>query len=381
MLIKAEEMIPVAGPSITDKEVAYAADAARNAWFSDHYRFNSKFETMFAAYIGVAYAASVPHCTAALHLALAAYGIGPGDQVIAPDVTWIASVAPITYVGAVPVFVDIDPVTWCINPDQVEAAITPKTRAIIAVDLYGSMANWNRLREIADRHNLILIEDAAEAIGSTYNGQRAGSLGDISAFSFHASKTITTGEGGMVCTNDPEIYARIQSLRDHGRAPGDRFFQNNEIAFKYKMSAMQAAIGIAQMERIDELVVRKRQLFQWYRDSLGDVPGLSLNFEPDNVKNSYWMVTVVPNEHYNIDKYELQEKLRDRNIDSRPFFSSLSSLKAFENRPGIRKNIKVSDKSQTVTRNGVNLPSGYQVDKNMANFISSALIEILQGSR
>lgn len=376
-MIQADKLIPVAGPSITDKEVAYVADATQNAWFSDHYRFNAKFESMFAEYIGVSYASSVPHCTSALHLALAANNIGFGDEVIAPDVTWIASVAPITYVGAVPVLVDIDPITWCIDLEGVEAAITPKTRAILAVNLYGSMAEWAKLRHIADQYGLVLIEDAAEAIGSTYNGSQAGSFGDVSAFSFHASKTITTGEGGMICTNDPVIHARIQVLRDHGRAPGDRFFQNNEIAFKYKMSAMQAALGIAQMERIDALVAYKRQIFQWYEDALKDVEGLALNYEPQHVTNSFWMVTVVPDDRYNIDKFILQQKLRERNIDTRPFFSSLSSLKAFKDMPHASRHIDANSKSQLPPRNGINLPSGYHVTENMAHLISSALVESL----
>lgn len=380
-MVKADEWIPVAGPSITDKEVSYVSDAAQNAWFSDHYRFNSKFESMFASYIGVSYAASVPHCTSALHLALAAYNIGPGDEVIAPDVTWIASVAPITYVGAMPVLVGIDPMTWCIDIEQVEAAITPKTRAILAVNLYGSMADWAKLRDIADGHGLVLIEDAAEAVGSTYNGRQAGSFGDVSAFSFHASKTITTGEGGMICTNDPNIYARIQSLRDHGRAPGDRFFQNNEIAFKYKMSAMQAALGIAQMERIDVLVSKKRQIFQWYHDGLKDVPGLSMNFEPQNVKNSYWMVTVVPDERYKLDKFALQEKLRERNIDSRPFFSPLSSLKAFDKLPEAKRYVCSHSNADIASQNGVNLPSGYQLTEDMIELIFRTIIDVLNSEK
>ena len=221
--------IPVAAPSITAREGDLAREAAMTAWGPDHYRFNARFERMMADYVGVAHAVSLPHATSGLHLALAAAGIGPGDEVIGPDVTWIASMAPVSYVGATPIFVDILPDTWCIDPRAVEAAITDKTRAIIGVDLYGSMCDWPALRDIATRHGLVLIEDAAEALGSTYAGQQAGSFGDMAVFSFHGSKTITTGEGGMLVTNDKKMHARIQKLRDHGRPPGDRFFQNGGI--------------------------------------------------------------------------------------------------------------------------------------------------------
>ena len=287
-------MIPVGGPWITEREGELAREAAMNAWGPDHYAYNRRFETMFAEFIGVKHAVSLPHATAALHLALAAGHVGAGHEVIVPDVTWIASVAPVNYVGARPVFVDIDPLTWCIDPLKVEEAISPATRAIIGVDLYGSMCDWPALREIADKHNLLLIEDAAEALGSTLNGRQAGWFGDVAAYSFHGSKTVVTGEGGMLVTDDDELHARVQKLRDHGRPPGDRFFQNDEVAFKYKMSAVQAALGIAQMERIDELIARKREIFHWYKKAFAGVNAIALNAEPPEMKNSYWMVTLVP---------------------------------------------------------------------------------------
>ncbi|HPG03992.1 MAG TPA: DegT/DnrJ/EryC1/StrS family aminotransferase, partial [Rhodoblastus sp.] len=261
-MIVSPERIPVAGPSITDREPELAAEAARTAWYGNHYAYNARFEQMLTDYVGVAHAVSLPHCTSGLHLALAALGVGPGDEVIVPNVTWIASVAPIVYVGAEPVLVDIRADTWCIDPDAVEAAIGPKTKAIIGVDLYGSMCDWDQLQAVADRHGLHLIEDSAEALGSSLNGRKAGAFGRVSAFSFHGSKTVATGEGGMLATNDTGLFDRVLFLRDHGRAPGDRFFQNSEIAFKYRMSAVQAALGVAQMERIDELIAHKRAIFR-----------------------------------------------------------------------------------------------------------------------
>lgn len=376
-MIRAESLIPVAGPSITPREAELAAEAAATAWGPDHYRFNARFEAMFAAYLGLPQAVSVPHATSALHLACAALGLGPGDEVIAPDVTWIASVAPVTYVGATPVLVAIDPVTWCLDGDAVEAAIGPRTRAILGVDLYGSMCDWGRLRAIADRHGLALIEDAAEALGSTWQGRQAGALGDVSAFSFHGSKTVTTGEGGMLATGDADLMARVQVLRDHGRSPGDRFFQNREIAFKYKMSAVQAALGIAQMERIGDLIAQKRRIFGWYAERLAGVNGLALNAEPPGVTNSYWMVTAVPDPGFGLDKFALQAALRARNIDTRPFFSPLSELEAFAGRAASLRFVDPGSPGRIPALYGVNLPSGYHVTEEIADLVSAALREIL----
>lgn len=372
--------IPVASPSITEREGELAREAAMTAWGPGHYAFNARFEDMMAKYVGVSHAASLPHATSGLHLALAAAGVGPGDEVIGPDVTWIASMAPISYVGATPVFVDILPDTWCIDPEAVEAAITPRTKAIIAVDLYGSMCDWHRLRAIADRHGLVLIEDAAEALGSTYDGKQAGSLGDMAVFSFHGSKTITTGEGGMIVTDDDELFARIQKLRDHGRPTGDRFFLNDEIGFKYKMSSVQAALGIAQMERIDALIKYKRKIFGWYQDRLGTVEGLQLNAEPALVQNSYWMVTAISNPPFTQDKFSLQAALREQGIDSRPFFSRLSTLAAYEGRSESSRFLPQHCAGQIAATQGLNLPSGYGLNEDTVDRVCTSFKTILARS-
>ncbi len=379
-MIIAPERIPVAGPSITEREVQLVAEAARNAWYSDHYAFNARFEEMLANYVGVEYAVSTPHCTAALHLALAALGIGHGDEVIVPDVTWIASVAPVVYVGAEPVLVDIDPITWCIDPQAVERAIGPKTKAIIGVDLYGSTCDWAALQKIADKYGLSLIEDSAEALGSTRFGRRAGSFGIVSAFSFHGSKTVVTGEGGMLATARQELFDRVLFLRDHGRSPGDRFFQNTEIGFKYRMSAVQAALGIGQMERIDELIAYKRAIFGWYRDRLRGIDELTLNAEPDGTENSFWMVTIVMNAKVGLDKFGMMAELNRRNIDSRPFFTPLSTLPAFDNRPQAKRFLTDADKGKQVAQYGVNLPSGYNMTEEKVDLVAKVLKEILSGS-
>jgi len=250
--------IAIAGPWITEKEISYVADAAANDWYENAGNYVRRFEDAFAGYVGRKFALSLPSCTSGLHLSLLALGVGKGDEVIVPDVTWIASSAPISYVGARPVFVDIDPATWCISTDAVTAAISDRTRAVIAVDLYGSMPDMAALLSVTEAHGVPLIEDAAEAIGSRYAGSLAGSFGETSVFSFHGSKTLTTGEGGMVVTDREDLYERMSMLRDHGRMPGDTSFFNAEVAYKYKMSSLQAALGLAQVERVEELIARKR---------------------------------------------------------------------------------------------------------------------------
>lgn len=376
-MIHAKDTIPVAGPWVTEREIEYVSEAARTAWFGNHYEFNRRFEETFAAYVGVKHAVSLPHCTAAIHLSLAAAGVGPGDEVIVPDVTWIASVAPVVYTGATPVFADIRKDTWCIDPASVEAAVTPRTKAIIGVDLYGSMAEWQELRRIAERHSLLLIEDAAEALGSEYGGRKAGALGDTGVFSFHGSKTLTTGEGGMFVTNDDHLHRRVMTLRDHGRPPGDKLFLNTEIGFKYKMSALQAAFGLAQIERIDELIARKREIFGWYKTALGDVPGIALNVEPQGTVNSYWMVTVILDPSCGMDKFALMDAFKERNIDTRPFFSPLSSLPAFADRPESSAHMPKEPAGNEIAAYGVNLPSGYHMDAETTGLVCGALKEIL----
>src|SRR4051794_6951095 len=229
--------IPYTRPSITAQEVSYAADAAANGWGERCHDYIDRFEAAFRAYLGVSYAIATSSCTGALHMGLAALGIGPGDEVILADTNWIASVAPITYLGATPVFVDVRPDSWCINPVMVEAAITPRTRAILAVHLYGNMCDMPALLGIGSRHGIPVIEDAAEAIGSAWNGRMAGSIGTFGAFSFHGTKSVTTGEGGIFVTNDTVLYDKVLTLSNHGRRRGEtRQFWPESISFKYKMS-------------------------------------------------------------------------------------------------------------------------------------------------
>jgi len=324
------QRIPVAGPWITEKEIQYVTDAVTNAWYSNANIYHERFEKAFAEYIGAKYAIALPTCTSALHLSLLGMGVKEGDEVIVPEATWIATSAPISYVGATPVFADIDPETWCLSAKSFEACVTPRTKAVIPVDLYGGMPDMDAIRAIARHHNISIIEDAAEALGAEYKGRRAGSFGDTGVFSFHGSKTVTTGEGGMLVTDREDLYQRIQVLRDHGRQPGDRMFWNTEVAYKYKMSSMQAALGLAQLERIDELIQRKREQFAWYQKELAGIDELTLNKEPTGIRNTYWMVTLVLDQKLGLNKTQLMQRLSQQGIDTRPFFHPLSSIPAYE---------------------------------------------------
>lgn len=368
---------PVAGPSITDREISYVTQAVKEAWYDNANMFHQRFESAFASHCGRKYAVSLPSCTSGLHLALLALGVGRDDEVIVPDTTWIASVAPVAYVGATPVFADIDDRSWCLSPEAFERAITPRTKAAIVVDLYGSMPNWERLKEIAASRNVVLIEDAAEAIGSLWNGRRAGAFGSMSAFSFHGSKTLTTGEGGMLVLDDDALLERILVARDHGRRPGDIMFFNQEVGYKYKMSSMQAALGLAQLERIDELVGMKRQIFDWYREELSEWNSGWLTPDIEGLYNSYWMVTLILDSHLRIGKETLVTALRDRGVDARPFFHPLSELPAFRNTPQAEIAHSRNLISYAISPYGINLPSALSLTREDVQKVCSILREVI----
>jgi len=355
--------IPVAGPSITQKEVDYVAEAARTAWYGEANVFHDRFERAFATHCNRRHAVALPSCTAGLHLALMALGIGPGDEVIVPEATWIASVAPVRYVGATPVFADIDARTWCLSPRSFADLITPRTKAAIVVDLYGSMPDWDELSAIAERHGVALIEDAAEAAGSRWRDRAAGSFGVMAAFSFHGSKTLTAGEGGMLLLDDDRLLDRVLRLRDHGRAPGDVMFLNEEVGWKYKMSSMQAALGLAQLERLDELVAGKRRLFGWYREMLEGWNAGTLNPDVPGLHNSYWMSTVVLDGRLGVSKEALVLALKARGIDTRPFFSPLSCIPAFRDCDQAKAAQARNETAYAITPYGINLPSALNLTR------------------
>ncbi len=346
--------IHYAKPSITEREIAYATAAARDGWGERCNEFTTRFEHEFAAHLGVRHAIATSSATGALHLGMAGIGVGAGDEVMLADVNWIATAAPIVHLGARPVFVDVDRDSWCIDPAAVERAITARTRAIVAVHLYGNLCDMDALLAIGARHGIPVIEDAAEGVGSTWHGRRAGSMGRFGAFSFHGTKTITTGEGGMFVTDDDALHRRVSQLANHGRAADQpRQFWPEAVGFKYKMSAMQAAVGCAQLERVEELVAAKRRICAAYRERLAGL-ALRMNPEPPGTVNGCWMPTIVVDDHVPFDRERLLADFGAASIDGRVFFWPLSSLPMFTPVPENRV-------AYTIHERGVNLPSYHDI--------------------
>jgi len=363
--------IPYAKPSITDLEIRYVDDAIKHGWGDSCYDYIKKFEIKFAEYIGVKYAVATSSCTGALTLGLSALNIGCDDEVILADTNWVATVAPIVQLGAKPVFVDIDPVNWCINPSEIEKKITSKTRAIIATHLYGNLADMNSLINICEEYDIILVEDAAEALGSEYHCKKAGSLGKFGVFSFHGSKSLTTGEGGMLVTNDRLLYERVLQLNNHGRGLyQDKQFWCDEIGYKFKISNIQSALGLAQLMRIDELVERKRNILLFYKKSFSEIGGISMNYEANNCRIGAWMPNVVFDRQLGITREKLLEEFRRKEIDARVFFWPLSSLKMFEDCP---ENFN----SRDIASRSINLPSYFDIEQNELQAVVTVIQDLL----
>lgn len=371
------KFIPIAGPWITSYEVKKVCSAVKNAWYGGAYRYQKEFEEKFSKYIGRKYSLSTSSCTNAIHLALLSLGIGPGDEVIVPDITWVATAEPVIYVGATPIFADISPDTWCISPESVEENITPRTKAIIVVDLYGGMPDMDKILNIAKKHGIFVIEDAAEAFGSEYKGKKAGSFGDISVFSFHGTKTITTGEGGMLLTDSEKIYEKAKKLRDHGKSK-EKIFWCDEIGYKYMMSDLQAALGIAQLERAEKIIEKKIKIFRWYEEFLSGVDGIKLNPSLPYVKNSYWMVTAIID---GVDKEILISRLADYGVSSRPFFYPLSSQPSFRDLPTAEVGRKKNRVSYQLSKFGINLPSALCLNKEDVKYVCQTLLNVVEDLR
>jgi perosamine synthetase len=362
------KMILTAGPSITQKEIDYVNDAVRNGWNEHWGDYIKKFEKSFAEYIGVKHALTTSSCTGALHLSLVALGIGKGDEVIVPDISWVATASVVRYVDAEPVFADVLPDSWCIDPQSIEKRITEKTKAIIPVHLYGQPADMQEITRIAKRHNLKVIEDAAPSVGAEYQGKRTGSFGDISGFSFQGAKMVVTGEGGMIVTDNSELFEIVKHYYEHGRVSSG--FEISDIGFKYKMSNIQAALGLAQLERVEELIAKKVQVFLWYYDALKNIEGISLNkLNTETEKSIYWMSSIILNKDFGVSRDELIEKLRERNIDSRPLFPQISSFRMFKKFD--------NPVAKHIANNGINLPSGYDRTKKEITYICNNIKDIL----
>jgi perosamine synthetase len=374
------EPIYMAGPWITEKEIETVVDAMRHGWYEKPYYYVETFQKEFASWHGRKYGLMTPNCTTSIHLLLTALGVADGDEVIVPECTWIASAAPITYLRATPVFCDIDPVHWCLDPQSVRSRITAKTKAIIAVGLFGNMPLMDELTAIADEHGIPLVEDAAEALGSTYKGRKAGSFGIGSTFSFHRTKTLTTGEGGMLLLDDDELYERCVVLRDHGRRPGGRMYFNEEVTYKYMPFNLQAALGYAQFQRLDELVGRKREIFELYRTGLSDVDDIQLNAEPVDGFNSVWITGLVFGRSHQLTKLDAMEKLQQIGIPARPFFYPLSSLPAYPGRE--QEGRAANPRAYDISSRGINLPGAMNLTASQIEAVCDGIKTILGvGSR
>ncbi len=370
------EPIHMAGPWITEHEIKTVEDAMRNGWYQNPYYYCETFQREFAAYHNRKYGIMTPNCTTAIHLLLTGLGITTGDEVIVPECTWIATAAPITYLGATPVFADIEPANWCLDPASVEKNITPRTKAIIVVDLFGNMPLMAELIEIANRHNLPLIEDAAEALGSSYKNVKAGKFGVGSVFSFHRTKTITTGEGGMLLLDDDKLYERCMFLRDHGRKTGGPMYYNFEVTYKYMPFNVQAALGYAQFQRVDELIARKRQIYHMYQERLANVPDIQLNAEPAGVVNGAWITGLVFGPSHRLSKLEAMDQLQQLGLPARPFFYPLSSLPAYPDCEAVYR--PRNPAAYDISARGINLPGAFNLTEAQIDRVCQGVKTILK---
>ena len=362
-------LILTAGPSISAREAWYTLDAARLGWNRNWNGYIERFERSFAEYIGVRHALSTSSCTGALHIALLALGIGPGDEVIVPDITWVATANAVHYVGATPVFADIEPDSWCLDPVSFEDKVTPRTKAVIPVHLYGHPARMDSIVEIARKHGLYIVEDAAPAIGAEFRGRKTGTFGDFAAFSFQGAKLLVTGEGGILLTDNQELYDRAHTIWDQGRRPGTFWIQ--ETGYKYKMANVQAALGLGQLERVDELIESKRRIFSWYEAGLDGLAGISLSREQPWARSIYWMSSILVDPGAPVTRDEMRQRLRERNVDTRPVFPAISQYPVWT----------VPQQPQPVARRvgdqGINLPSGVCLKREQAAYVCRSIREVL----
>lgn len=361
--------IPLSQPSISALEIACVTDAVQSGWVSSKGAYIDRFEETFAAYCGTQYALTTSSGTTALHLALLSYGIQSGDEVIVPDLTFISTANAVTYTGAKPVFVDIDPETLCIDIERVNQAITAKTKAIIAVHLYGHPANIPALQAIAKPHNIVVIEDAAEAHGATIQGKRTGALGDCGIFSFYGNKIVTCGEGGMLTTDSADVYHRARHLRSQAMSPTQRYW-HTEIGFNYRMTNLQAALGFAQMKRIDEFVQKKRTIFEQYYQHLSSHPKIKLNRTAHWAENVFWQVCMEVDGWTSAERNRFMQLLAKRGIETRPYFYPISDMPMY----------KLSSRHPTpvthqVSGQGLNLPSYFDMNDQDIKDVCAAICD------
>lgn len=368
--------IPVNEPLLNGNEKKYLNECIETGWISSEGPFVNRFEEGFADRIGCRFGIAVCNGSAALDVAVATLDIGPGDEVIMPTFTIISCAAAVVRAGAIPVLVDADLLTWNMDIARLEDHVTPRTKAIMVVHIFGLPVDMDPVIELARRHGLKIIEDAAQAHGQTYRGRPCGSLGDISTFSFYPNKHVTTGEGGMLATDDPELAARCRSLRNLCFKPEQRFV-HDELGWNYRMSNLQAAVGLAQLERLDEFLARKRRMGAHYQRLLADVPGLQLpSPSTDFAENDYWVFGVVLKDTITFDARETMARLAARGIGTRPFFWPMHEQPVFRKR-GLFSGQRLP-RAERIARRGFYLPSGLALSGQQIEECAATLKEILQ---
>ncbi|HEX5038512.1 MAG TPA: DegT/DnrJ/EryC1/StrS family aminotransferase [Candidatus Limnocylindria bacterium] len=343
--------IPLTFPVLAEPELEAVSDAVRSGWVSSTGPAIGEFESLFATFCEVPHGVAVMNGTAALHLALEALDIGPGDEVIVPDLTFAASAEAVVHAGAVPVLVDVDAATWALDPSLVEAACTPRTKAIMPVHLYGHPADMDPILAVAEARGLAVVEDAAEAHGARYRGKRVGSIGHIGAFSFYGNKLLTTGEGGMCVTHDAALAERMRFLRAHAQPAGRRYW-HDEVGWNYRMTNLQAALGAAQMKRVDEVVADRQRLGRLYHDAL-DGTGITAAPEQPWAETVYWLYSaLLPS---GVDRDRVMALLAEEGIETRPFFYPLHEM------PPYRADASGFPVATDLSRRGMTLPSFYRM--------------------
>jgi perosamine synthetase len=361
--------IPVMTPQLNGNELKYVTECLTTGWISSQGAYVKRFEKEFAEVCGSPYSVAVSNGTVAIHLALEALGIGPGDEVIVPNLTFAASINAVIYTGATPVIADVDPYTWTLSPTATEALITPKTKAIMPVHLYGHPCHMDELMQIAAKHNLLVIEDCAEALGTLYKGKHVGTFGHAATFSFFGNKTITTGEGGMVLFNDETIWNKALVLRDHGMSKQKRYW-HDYVGFNYRMTNIQAAIGVAQLERLKEFVDLKRHMASTYNAELQQQKAITLPPEADWAYNGYWLYTCIIDPKSGVTRDELIDKLTKNGVETRPVFYPLHEMPPYQKYVRDRQSFPVTDH---LSQNGISLPSSVNITAEEQQTILNAI--------
>jgi perosamine synthetase len=369
--------VPIAEPTLGGNELKYVTECVTTNWISSQGSFVRRFETEFAALLGVPHALAVSNGTVALHLALAAYGIGPGDEVIVPDLTFAATLNAVIYTGATPVLVDVAHDTWNMDPDAVAAAITPRTKAIMPVHLYGQPTDMAPILALAKRRGLVVVEDAAEAVGAKWNGIACGAIGDCGTFSFFSNKLMTTGEGGMVVFKDDAIAARARRLRDHGMNPQRRYW-HDEVGFNYRLTNLQAAIGCAQLEQLAGFLDAKKRLSAHYNRRFAGIAEIECPTIRDGFENSYWVYTIVLDcAALDISRDAFMAKLAAAGIDTRPIFYCMHEMPPYKGFAGNR----AFPVSARVSANGLSLPSSTSITQAELDFVADTVVRLVAAHR